>query len=286
MAKTSVYDVVTGVIIEKLERGVIPWYKPWKTYGEPRNLISGKFYRGINNFLLGCANHSSPYFLTFKQAQQLGGHIRKGEKSMPCIFWTEWEKEDRDTGEQKRLPVLRYYRLFSSEQCEDIDHNRLNDLKELEASDEFDPITEAEMVVDDMQNPPIITHAGSQACYHPSGDTVNMPDKKLFESAESYYSTIFHELGHSTGHKSRLDRRPVTEIPILGSYDYGQEELVAEMASAFLSSRCHIDKPVIDNQAAYIASWLRVIRKDSKLVVTAASQAQKAADYILGVPAS
>ena len=286
MATSTVYDIITDVIVKKLEAGVVPWHKPWQTFGEPKNLISGKEYRGINHFLLGCVDFTSPFFLTFKQAKQLGGHVRKGERSLPCIFWTQWEKErpNRETGELETvtLPVLRYYRVFNSDQCEDIDHLRLVEMGELEADNHFDPIEEAEAVLANMPGKPAITTEGTRAYYRPPTDTVNMPPKGLFDSSEGYYSTAFHELIHSTGHRSRLGRKGITESSFFGSLDYGQEELVAEMGAAFLCSHCRISQPVIDNQAAYLGSWLRTIRSDAKLVVVAAAQAQKAADFILG----
>ena len=286
MATQSVYDIITDVIVKKLETGVVPWRKPWKTFGAPRNLISGKEYRGINHFLLGCVDFASPFFLTYKQAKQLGGHVRKGERSLPLVFWTQWEKErpNPETGELEavKLPVLRYYRVFNSDQCEGIDHKRLGELGELEPETEFDPIDGAETVLAEMPNKPSVTMEGGRAYYRPSSDVVNMPARGLFDAPEGYYSTFFHELTHSTGHRSRLNRKGVADTVSFGSSDYGQEELVAEMGAAFLCGHCRIEQPVIDNQAAYIGSWLKTIRADAKLVVMAAAQAQKAADFILG----
>ena len=282
MAKMSVYDVITDCIIKRLEAGVVPWHRPWKTFGDPANLISGKPYRGINWFLLSLVDHVSPYWLTFKQAKELGGHVKKGERAMPCVFWKQWETEDKDTGETIEIPILRYYRVFNTDQCEGIDHKRLKELTEPMADNHFDPITEADGVIDTMPKRPSIRHEGTRAFYRPSTDIMNVPDCGLFESAEAYYSTFFHELGHSTGHESRLRRKSVEGSAFFGGYEYGQEELVAEMTAAYLCSHCHIDQPTIDNSASYIGSWLQVIRKDSKLVVIAAAQAQKAADFILG----
>jgi antirestriction protein ArdC len=286
MASSTVYQIVTDEIIKKLEAGHVPWRKPWKTFGAPRNLISGKPYRGINAFLLSCSPFSSPFWLTFRQADGLGGHVRKGEHSSIAVFWKEWETEKQtDTGEtvEVKIPILRYYRVFNSEQCEGIDHKRLAELQALEsAGNAFNPIEQAEAVMHRMPNPPHVTEAESRAFYRPSTDTVNLPKRGLFDSPEEYYATAFHELSHSTGHASRLNRKGITEHHFFGDADYGQEELVAEMASAFLCGECRISQPVIDNQAAYIGGWLRTIRKDAKLVVVAASQGQKAADYILG----
>ena len=285
MAK-SVYQIVADEITQKLESGVIPWRKPWKTFGPARNLISGKKYRGINSFLLSLSPHASPYWLTFKQAQTLGGHVRKGERSSIAVFFTDWRKETEDpaTGESVtlKIPVLRYYRIFNSEQCEGLDHKRLAEMQALDRSESFNPIEQAEAIVAGMPNRPKMTEGGSQAYYRPSDDTVNLPPRGLFNSPDSFYSTVFHELAHSTGHASRLARKAVTETSFFGSADYGQEELVAEMTAAFLCGESGISPAVIENQAAYLQGWLKAIKKDAKLLVFAAGQAQKAADYILG----
>lgn len=283
----SVYQIVTDTIIQKLEAGAVPWRKPWKSFGSPRNLISGKTYRGINAFLLSLSDHAAPFWLTYKQAEDCGGHVRKGEKSSIAVFYKqlEIERENAETGETAtaKIPLLRFYRIFNSEQCEGICHKRLAEMQAAStAASEFSSISEAETVVSNMPNRPAMTEGGDRAYYRPSTDTVNLPARGQFESAESYYCTLFHELAHSTGHTSRLNRKGTTETAFFGSTEYGQEELVAEMSAAFLCGHCRISPPVIDNQAAYIASWLRAIRKDSKLLVFAAAQAQKAADFILG----
>jgi antirestriction protein ArdC len=207
--------------------------------------------------------------------------VRKGERSLPCVFWTEWEVIDKQTGEPETIPVIRYYAVFNSDQCEGISHKRLAELQAPTGQTPFEPIMEAQSVVDGMPKRPALVHEGARAFYRPSTDTVTMPPTGLFERREDYYSTLFHELGHSTGHQSRLSRKGIAETTHFGSYVYGQEELVAEMASAFLCGHCHIDPTVIDNQAAYLDAWIRTIKSDRKLVVVAAAQAQKAADFIL-----
>lgn len=287
MANATVYQIVTDEITKKLEAGLVPWRKPWRTFGPPRNLISGKPYRGINSFLLSCSPHASPYWLTFNQASDLDGHVRKGEKSSIAVFFTDWTKEDEDpaTGEtvELHIPVLRYYRVFNVEQCDGINHKRIVALQEAAATTKsFSPIEQAEAIISAMPKRPAITEVGSRAFYRPSTDTVNLPPRSLFTSPEEFYSTFFHELGHATGHESRLNRKAVMQTAFFGSEDYGQEELVAEMSAAFLCGETHISPPVIDNQAAYIQSWLRAIKKDSKMLVFAAAQAQRAADFILG----
>ena len=143
------------------------------------------------------------------------------------------------------------------------------------------PIENCERVAEEMPNPPRILHNGERACYIPSSDTIKMPPEKAFETSEFYYNTLFHELTHSTGHESRLERQGITEAQIFGSRNYSKEELIAEMGAAFLCGHTGIENRVIDNSASYIEGWLSSLKKDNRFVIQAAAQAQKAADYIL-----
>ncbi|MDA2931250.1 zincin-like metallopeptidase domain-containing protein [Acidobacteria bacterium AH-259-O06] len=277
------YEVITNKIIERLEQGTIPWHQPWSAE-MPKNLITKKAYRGINVFLLGSMGYANPYWLSFKQAKQLGGHVRRGEHSTPVVFWKWLEKDTGEVNEDgepiiKRVSVLRYYNVFNVDQCEDIPAEKI---PPLENGREFHPIKEAENTVQVMPQRPKIEHRDAQAYYRPSSDTVNMPQPELFQSSEEYYSTLFHELTHSTGHQSRLNRLDTDNLAPFGSKDYSQEELVAEMGAAFLCGHCRIENQTMDNSAAYIQGWLRRLRNDKRMVVFAAAQAQKAADYILG----
>lgn len=287
--KRDVYDVITARIMELLDKGIVPWRKPWRggRAGMPKNLVSGKAYRGVNVFLLHCASvadgFDSPYWLTFRQAKERGGSVRKGEHGMPVVFWNWVEREKRDatTGETttEEIPFLRYYTVFNAEQCEGIDYPQPDGQ---DAMLDFEPIAACEAVVDGFSDKPAIEHDGhGRACYRPSDDTVHLPDKARFDSEQAYYATLFHELTHSTGHETRLNRRPSTEERHFGSLDYGKEELVAEMGAAFLCGHCGIDGQTIEQSAAYVDGWRRTIRQDKKIVVHAAAQAQKAADYIL-----
>jgi antirestriction protein ArdC len=287
MSSSTVYQIVTDEIIKKLEAGCVPWRKPWvSAMGAARNLISGKPYRGINAFLLSCSPFSSPFWVTFKQALETGGNVRKGEKSSIAVFFKDWEVERENAdGDMTiaKIPVLRFYHVFNSEQCEKIDHKRLAEMQaEAANAPTFDPIAEAEAIVSGMPNAPTIAEDSQRAYYRPSTDSVHMPKRTMFSAIAEFYSTLFHELGHATGHASRLARKGIVEAHGFGSDDYGQEELVAEMTAAFLCGEARISPPVIDNQAAYLANWLKAIRKDSKMLVFAAGQAQKAADFILG----
>ena len=273
---SKVYDVITDRVIEKLEAGTIPWEKPWGgKAGMPKNLKSGKAYRGINVFLLHSLGYESPYFLTFKQAKERGGSVRKGEKGCPVVFWKWLEVEQADEPTTKRVPMLRYYTVFNVAQCEGISAPAI-DVPERK----HEPVLAAQATVRAMPNPPGIVHGYTGAAYSPRTDIVRMPKPGRFESSERYYSTLFHELTHSTGHSSRLDRNVDLKLAAFGSSDYSREELVAEMGAAFLCGETGI-LDTIEQSAAYIEGWLRSLRNNRKLVVTAAAQAQKAVDFIL-----
>jgi antirestriction protein ArdC len=277
-AEMNVYEIVTNRIIETLEQGVVPWRRPWRV-DVPKNFITGKEYRGVNVFLLTSQNYSSPWWLTFKQARNLGGSVRREEHSTPVVFWKWIERSasDEETGETKTVcvPLLRYYRVFNVEQCEG-----LPEKPAFAAPAKIRPIERAEQIVRRMPNRPSIQHNGGQAAYNPATDTVAMPLRALFRKGEEYYSTLFHELVHSTGHPSRLDRFKKSR-PTIGPETYSREELVAEMGAAFLCGHCRIVNETIDNSAAYIRGWLRRIKDDKRLMTFAATEAQKAADFVL-----
>jgi len=269
------YEVVTESIIKQLESGVAPWRKSWRTE-MPANLASKKEYRGINVFLLASLGYGSRYWLTYRQAQTLGGSVRKGEHGSKVVFWKidEYRKEDKETGEteNRKSILLRYYTVFNLEQCDGI--------KSPEPALAVHPIEQCESIVRSMPTPPKLVQE-AQACYRPSADTVGIPARSAFTSAEEYYSTFFHELTHSTGHPSRLSREGIMEHHPFGSEDYSKEELVAEMGAAMLCGVAGIESRTLDNSAAYLHHWISRLKSDSRLVVSAASQAQKAADYIL-----
>jgi antirestriction protein ArdC len=279
----AVYQVITDRVIALLQQGTVPWHKPWAgSEQEPRNLISRKPYRGVNVFLLHSMAYQSPFWITFKQAQELGGNVRKGEKACPVVFWKWLDIEDKETGEGKRAPMLRYYSVFNSSQCDGIqDH-----IPAIENTNQpHSPIAAAEGIVAGMPQRPVIKDGLSQAFYRPSEDFVGMPFLNQFESPEGYYDTLFHELTHSTGHESRLNRKGVSgtdgQWSSFGSTPYAKEELVAEMGAAFLCGQAGIVERTIDNSAAYVHSWLERLKDEVRLVVIAAAQAQKAADFIL-----
>jgi antirestriction protein ArdC len=280
-----VFGYVTDRIIAKLEAGVVPWHKPWTADKAPKNLATGKEYKGLNVWLLLSTDYSSPWWITKKQVRKMGGSVKSSE-SKNKTFITYWltgtyEVEDKITGEKviKKSWNLRYWWVYNIEQC-NIPAKYMPEVTE--NVEEFNPIGAAENVVKNMPAPPTIKHNGGAAYYAPLTDTVTMPNPEEFESSEAYYCTEFHELIHSTGHESRLNRKGITEINKFGSKDYSQEELVAEMGAAFLCGTTGIVNTTIDNSASYLASWIKRLRGDSKLIVYAASKGQKGAEYILG----
>ena len=292
--KPDVYQIITDKVLQALDEGTVPWRKPWRggSAGQPKSLATRKPYSGVNVWLLTmsaqAAGYTSPYWVTYKKAQDLGGQVRKGEKSTVAVFWKCYEKErTNDAGSvvKEEFWLLRYYRLFNVDQCDNLDPKKLPvdavpvDEKELD----FEPLTACESIVANMPKRPEITHSGERrAYYRPSADEVHMPDKKHFENEPLYYSVLFHELGHSTGHSIRLNRKE-SGIAAFGSSSYSKEELVAEFASCMLCGIAGIESATIENSASYIDGWQKAIKKNRKLVVLAASAGQKAADYIRGV---
>jgi antirestriction protein ArdC len=270
------YERITERIVGLLEQGTVPWHKPWRVQtGLPRNLVTKKAYRGINPFLLMAAGYESPQWLTFRQAVQLGGSVKKGEKACPVVFWKHLEVAGKEAGEVEKIPLLRMYFVFNVAQCEG--------LKTVPVVEETAFVaTEPGEIVAKMPQPPVIKHGMKQAFYSPSDDTVGMPEPKRFDTEDGYHSTLFHELVHSTGHEKRLKRVSITERNGFGSNPYCKEELVAELGSAFLCGHAGIMERTIDRSAAYLQGWLNQLKEDKTLIVYAAAQAQKGADFILG----
>lgn len=286
----DIYQAVTDRILELLDRGVVPWRHPIRGGGSaadtmPSNLVSGHQYRGINVFLLAVTawleGYESPYWLTFRQAGERGGHVRKGEKGSLVIFWKQYATKDKDTGEDVTIPLLRHYTVFNAAQCEGIEvPERAVDPTEPVP---FEPMEEASNIVGGYADGPRIEHRGARAFYRPREDLVRVPEPGRFVDHESYYATLFHELVHSTGHSSRLDRGLDNEPSPFGSPEYSKEELVAEMGAAFLAAEASISLETIEQSAAYIEAWHKRLSSDQKLVVHAAGAAQKAADWVHGL---
>jgi antirestriction protein ArdC len=282
----TVHRIVTERMIAALQRGTVPWHKPWQAAaGRPRSMSTGQPYRGVNVFLLGLTaaeeGYPSPFWGTYRQISDLGGQIRRGERSTLVVFWKQAERTERDpqTGEPviRQLPVLRYYRVFSAAQADHLPrrfHLQLGEHTE---------ISEPQAVLDDYlaRGPKLLHVAGDRADYHPATDTIRLPLRSQFRSAEGYYATAFHEAGHSTGHPDRLNRPGIAAFDHFGSDKYAREELVAQMSSSLLCAQTGIEDPeTFENSASYMAGWLSALNHDTRLVVTAAAQAQRACDVI------
>ncbi len=282
----NVYEIVTDKIINLLTSGIVPWRRPWTSTGLPRNLVSKRPYRGINYFLLSASRYVSPFWLTIRQANELGGHVRKGEESTIVVFWKvedlDEQAENLDAGEDKKARrrfLLRYYRVFNLEQCK-LPQAVLDKLPKIETH-QHDPIEAVEKIIAGMPNPPEIVREGTKAYYSPITDRITLPPRELFETAAEDAATTLHELSHSSGHQKRLAREGITEVAPFGSPVYSREELVAELSAAFLCAEAGISNAVIENQAAYVGGWLKALHSDAKLIVHAAAQAQRACDYVL-----
>lgn len=281
MAKANVYDMVTNRIIAELEKGQIPWEKPWTgVRSGAYNRITKRPYSLLNQMLL---QHSGEY-ATFKQRQDLGGHIRKGEKSEIVCFWKILEQEETipDTGKKEivKIPLLRYYNVFHISQVEGVEP-----LAPEQLNDEVEPIKAGDKIINDYINREHLNFVeckSNKAYYSPSNDTVVVPLKEQYNLINEYYSTTFHELTHSTGHKNRLNRLQTGAVAAFGSENYSKEELVAEIGSTTLMSIAGIETAkTFRNSTAYIQNWLQVLRNDNKFIVSASSKAEKAVNYIL-----
>jgi antirestriction protein ArdC len=287
----DLYEQITDRIIEQLAKGVVPWKSPYfsKT-GFPRNFSSQKEYQGINVLLLGSQRFTSPDFLTFLQAKELGGSVRKGERGFLVVKYGTYSKDDENAQERdaaKQRGYLKGYTVFHSSQIDGIEFPEPIAVKELTTTEKTD---RARAIVEAMPQRPSISEGSAVPCYRPHSDSIHMPNIGYFTNEESYYSTLFHELGHATGHHSRLARKSLLENKGMDATGdtarqiYAEEELVAEMSASFLNARAGIMEEEIENSAAYLQSWINVLRsKDARgWIVRAASQGQKAADFILG----
>jgi antirestriction protein ArdC len=273
----DVYEIVTQRFIEALEQGIIPWRQEWTGQGAPHNYVSRKAYSGGNLMLLWISaavkQYQSDAWMTYNQATALGATVRKGEKATLVYFW-KVSRYKAPTDADKKSFLLRYYNVFNVAQIDGLPVSAEREIAEIEAPQAVvDAWIEREVMP--------IRHAGSQAFYSPSSDRVTMPPRNTFKSSEAYYGTMFHELVHATGHASRLDRGLSTGF---GSEKYSKEELVAEIGAAMLCAVCGIDTPAIqENSKAYVQNWIGKLKGDSKLILAAASQAQRAANYIRGI---
>lgn len=281
----DLYQDVTDKIVRQLETGTRPWSNPWaaETAGAMPRRVTGQRYRGINVLLLWAASMTGGYrsstWMTFKQAIALGGAVRKGEKGTGIVFFKQLTVADRadPTGEsEKRIPMLRGYTVFNVDQIDGLPERFQPAAR---PALPYGPKQRAELQEAALRSSGAdIRESGDQAFYVPAQDYVNLPTFDRFHTAGGYLATLAHELCHWTGHPSRLDRQ---QRNAFGSKDYAFEELVAEIGAAFVGARLGIVGEHIDNHAAYVASWLKALRSDKKMIFKAASLAQLAADLVL-----
>jgi len=277
----EIYATITNRFIEKLKEGTVPWQKPWLA---AQNIISRKPYQGINALLLGSSDFKSPFWLSFKQALDLGGHVKKGERSTPVIYYKFLEKRD-DTGNSvaredsgpSQIPFVRWSNVFNVDQTEGITPPAV-----ATSQNTAQPLERAAAMVDRAKLCPV-HHGGFAAYYSPKDDVIRMPTPSTFHSQEDYYHSLYHEMTHAAGHSSRLNRDGITQQAKFGSERYSKEELIAELGAAFLSNEAGIlDRVRFENSAAYLASWIAKLENDPRMIVSAASQAQRSTDFIVG----
>lgn len=268
--RRNIYAEVTNKIIEALEAGVAPWVRPWTGGDVPRNGNSQRPYNGINAMLLEFAGmeYGSHEWFTFKGAKKLGGQVRKGERSTMIVFWKIFHKdvEDEITGEieRKKIFFLKHYNVFNREQIDGLPAER--------TPDAVPPIEDIDAIVE--ETGARITYGGNRAAYAPMLDQIMMPERDYFKDAAAFYATQFHELAHWTA--PRLDRKISGTF---GSPEYAREELVAEIASAYLSDRCGLDGTL--QHPEYLAHWIKVLKEDERVIFSVAKEARQAAEFIL-----
>lgn len=273
--KVDVYETITNKIVETIEANPGKWERPWSKTGfdMPTNVTSKKAYRGLNTVMLWIAADSKGYsnglWGTYKQWADLGAQVRKGEKSTPVVYWGTFTKTNDEGEEEKAGMFAKLYHVFNVEQVDGFTlpaQEIHNENERIAAADEFFANTRA-----------IIKHGGNSAFYRPSADFVQMPEMSSFKDSLYYYGTLAHEITHWTGHESRCKRDFNNRF---GSEAYAFEELVADIGAAFLCNILGLANEPREDHAQYIAHWLKVLKSDKKAIFTAASQAQKAADYL------
>jgi antirestriction protein ArdC len=284
--RKDIYQCVTDSIVAQLEQGVRPWMKPWNAEHAAGRItrplrFNSQPYHGINILMLWSSaeerGYACPIWLTFKQALEYGGNVRKGEKGSPVVYastFTKSEKDDAGDESEREVPFLKQYTVFNAEQCDGLP-NHFYQLKEapkesierIEQADRFFANTNAD-----------VREGGNVAAFVKDGDFIRMPRIETFRDAESHAATLAHELTHWTRHASRLDRDLGRKR--FGDEGYAMEELVAEIGSAFLCADLSITPEVREDHAGYIGNWLQVLKNDKRAVFTAASMASQAADYL------
>ena len=270
----DIYAAVTERIIAQMEQGIIPWHKPWVACGSAISRSTGKPYSLLNQMLLGRPGE----YVTFKQCQQEGGKVKKGEKASMVVFWKWLDVKNEDTEEIKQIPMLRYFSVFHIDQCEGLTPKYTSIMPDTASANE-----NADKIIGDYvqrSGVKIVHQEGDKACYQPAIDRVTLPTRQQFNSTAEYYGTAYHELVHSTGHKSRLDR--LDHVAAFGSEDYSKEELVAEIGSAALVNHTGLETSAsFRNSTAYLQNWLQVLKNDKRFIISAAGKAEKAVELIL-----
>lgn len=282
MNRTEIQEQVTDLIIRELEKGNVPWHKGWSTAGFlPSNIVSGKAYSGINALILSImgSNYGSPLWMTYKQAQDLGGSVKLGEKGTRITYYSKVAKKDKETGElESSFALLKSYVVFNVEQCEGV----AIPAKYLVEREPVSVLDGVERILASYPNRPEIYYSEQgRAYYSPSADSITLPSLAQFDDELEHAYTLTHELTHSTGHESRCNRWEGAKSMQFGCEDYASEELIAELGSVMILSEVGI--PVnIPNSGAYIKGWLKALKSDKSLVFTAASKASKAVTLMMG----
>lgn len=274
----KVREIVTNMIIEKMKEGIIPWKSPYLLSGVHKNLISGKPYHGINVITTWLSGYATPYWVSYKQAQQLGGTVNKGEKSTMIVFYKLVEKEREGESEDKYcFPIMRYTPMFNVEQCTLPEGSVPVSKREVE-----DPVESCENIIEQYRfyGPEFNIGSHPHASYNVLKDIIKMPAPEYISGRDEYYSTLFHEMIHSTRHNTRLDR-----VKDKGDAGYAKEELVAEIGASMLCAEAGLsfkeNAGTFTNHVAYIQSWMQHLENDSNFIISAASKASAAADFIL-----
>jgi len=294
--RKDLYQEITDKVIEALEKGTAIWRQSWSAKANqpkaffPMNLSTGRYYKGWNHFYLEwltkLQNFSTPYFLTFKQAQAMGGRIKKGSKGFQIVKWIQKDDQAKSPNPQPDDPVHSPRRpkliparsiVFNADQTEGIELPVISGEEPKTAG----RMIACEQIVSGMPNPPRIEEGGAGAAYSRTADLIRIPPIAHFEPTEEYYSTLFHEMIHSTGHPNRLARKELIENDGLAGVNYSKEELTAEMGAAYLCGVAGIQQKTLENSAAYIGGWLEALRNDKTMILSAAAKAQAAADFIL-----
>lgn len=285
---TNIYDQITNQIVKQMENGIVPWQKPWEngTFMGCISHTSGKPYSLLNQMLL---NGKAGEWLTYNQVHAEGGRVKAGEKASTVVFWKyldKVEKQEDENGNEievvtGKFPILKGYAVFHIDQCEGIKTKHAKGVRryEHEASEEAEKVIANYVERDGLK---LFIEDSDRAYYRPSTDEVHVPMMQQYKVCEEYYSTMFHELTHSTGHKKRLNRKEVSGVSFFGDEDYSKEELTAEIGAAFLCQTVGLEcEKAFNNSVAYLQGWLKALKNDKKLIVLAAAKAEAAVNYIL-----